>query len=536
MKKQTLLALNLLALSLPAFSGTAECGHDPQNPKQYHQFCTSPYMYNPDYPENGTDIGCVEPGQRNEIRPVTNLGDKKDTTPFLFYYAIDTKEPFMRTTVDFEIKKLRQACAYQTNNVHWVAFVNSLYTGEVTGKKYQFLYCGDRNDHGYEIDSEQSLDRFQVLTLKKSQIDTLKIKEFLVSNGILMTEDGEVEIDFHTRYGSEVNSAFSRVPLAHPDFFHDLFEISKNDLFVQEDKEFTPFVHIKSHGSKYAMMTGLTDNQEEKKNKCQDSVMNNEDESKNLIMGQWWNDVEKTGVGLGPIKFDKFLVSPFTKVATELEIDQDFYLDCEKSANAGKCVDVDSFGLPSKVLDAEGAHLDPDGGHLDADGGHLDPDGGHLDPDGGHLGDEGNGLGYESNGLGASDGLGIDDTTLGIENEAGLGVRNSFGTPYLKMIQLITKLTLVDENSSDIGFMMFESCESTVESKNTLFEFTKFNLPKLKAFYSAKGSLWYRNLNWHYSLVKANGNAGKLQEILLKSAAGIPNSCIANEDATGCKK
>ena len=78
---------------------------------------------------------------------------------------------------------------------------------------------------------------------------------------------------------------------------------------------------------------------------------------------------------------------------------------------------------------------------------------------------------------------------------------------------------------------MFESCETNIQKKVLLNDYTK-TLANLRSYYTAQGSLWYRNLNWHELLLgaaKAKLNnqsisqSGLLQELVLKQTLSIPN-------------
>ncbi|OUR94808.1 hypothetical protein A9Q84_17005 [Halobacteriovorax marinus] len=493
-----------------SFAGSGICSPD-EAPKKHKNFCISPYVQGQLNDPYKCQLHSEEDDQRPE--PKTNLSiENSSKMPALIYYAVDPVEPYMISVIDYEIKKLRQACR-SGDHVNWVAFLNSHYlgiktkdsSGNVTNNPYSFIYCGQRSDR-YEYIEELSEGRFNV-----AKLPTLLAKSLEIRRGMLLTpgifeREGE-EILFQTMYGYDVAKPFYNFPLSHPDFLFELTEEARKHLFPSHS--FTHFIHMKSHGSPYSLLTGLTKKQEDSKYQCQEKIMKHEE----LLMNGSIERILETGTGLGVAPRNRFLVSPFSKKENlkkfNVQVDQDGAVVCKDD-----CDNLDSYGV---------------GNHLLGDGGiRLGNERGSLGDGGIRLGDGGIRLGTEFGQLGATDHIGSFDGALGVDDSS-LGVFNSFGTSASSLIQVLTDLTKNSEVESPIGFIMFESCESQMKSKRAIMDYKQLNLPKLKAFYSANGSLWYRNLNWHYLLEQAQGDSGKLQSLLIKSSLGISNKCIADE-------
>lgn len=118
-------------------------------------------------------------------------------------------------------------------------------------------------------------------------------------------------------------------------------------------------------------------------------------------------------------------------------------------------------------------------------------------------------LSFQENGLGAViQGLGVSQ---------GLGLDFSFGTAHIHLNWVLSDLF---DNESDrvLGFLMLESCDTNRDPK--LFHSYLYNV---LGFYSAKHSLWYRNLNWWTMLEKAENSSINLMNIVKEETSKIPN-------------
>lgn len=522
-KSLTPILLLLVLLATPAVNaGVGICGEE----VKFEESCTSPWLRDPNDPKKVFQYPCQKSDDAKKIKVDTNLSEEQaKQVPALIYYSVDTNEPFMKATVDYEIKKLRQACR-TGNKVNFVVFLNSLYMGEHGQEKHLFLYCGQPLNDLERMD-ELSEERFHVYKLPVALVEKLEAKRTLIELGLYSNEDTNERILFQTRYKKELGPVFARFPLAHPDFFYDLIEETRRSIF-SKDKGFLPFLHLKSHGSRFSLLTGLTESQEIGKNSCQEKIMN----ASHSYMKDWWSMVQSKGVGLTRPPENRFLISPFAKVSDEVTVDSDFSVECDETC--------DAFGLAEGTWRYDDGRLGNSGG-LNPEGNGLNVEINGLNVELNGLNPEGNSLNVSRNGLSTSDfGLGGFETSLGVSyddidgNVPGLKIENSFGTPYLKMNQILSFMTYQRPGSPQVnnpfGFIMFESCESQVSGKGTLFDYTKANLTEVKGFYSAEGTLWYRNINWHYLLLAADGNAGHLQKLLVAATLGITNRVVKKED------
>lgn len=120
-----------------------------------------------------------------------------------------------------------------------------------------------------------------------------------------------------------------------------------------------------------------------------------------------------------------------------------------------------------------------------------------------------NRLGFKKNGLGnILQGLGVSQ---------GLGLDFSFGTAHIHLNWALSDLF---DNDTDriLGFLMLESCDTNRDPK-----FFHSYLYNVLGFYSAKSSLWYRNLNWWTMLERADSSANNLLNIVKEETSNIPN-------------
>lgn len=118
-------------------------------------------------------------------------------------------------------------------------------------------------------------------------------------------------------------------------------------------------------------------------------------------------------------------------------------------------------------------------------------------------------------------GLGSAFTGLGV-NE-GLGADYAFGTIQVALGWVLDDLFKAGSDRS-LAFMMLESCETNRDP-----EFFHAYLNNIFGYYTAKKSLWYRNLNWWEILEKADGTTVKVLEILREETPKIPNIEVVNK-------
>lgn len=113
------------------------------------------------------------------------------------------------------------------------------------------------------------------------------------------------------------------------------------------------------------------------------------------------------------------------------------------------------------------------------------------------------------------DRLGTAVSGLGVHQ--GLGSETAFGTINVALTWILDDLYPSGSKNS-LGFLMLESCES-----NRYPYFFHEYLDNVFGYYSAKKSLWYRNLNWWEIMERANGSTEQMVKILREETPKIPN-------------
>ena len=117
----------------------------------------------------------------------------------------------------------------------------------------------------------------------------------------------------------------------------------------------------------------------------------------------------------------------------------------------------------------------------------------------------------------------LGSTVAGLGNSEGLGADYSFGTYHIALSSVLKHL-FHDKNENDIrflGFVMLESCDT-----NRNISFHHESLELVVGVYSAKHSLWYRNLNWWTFLEEANGSTKRMVELLQLHSGNIENIIV----------
>lgn len=137
----------------------------------------------------------------------------------------------------------------------------------------------------------------------------------------------------------------------------------------------------------------------------------------------------------------------------------------------------------------------------------------------------GNSIGFEINtdlGMKTDRGLGIYKSGLGnalsgLGGDQGLGGELAFGTGQLQLGWVLDDL-FANDSDITLGFLMLESCET-----NRGADLFHSYLNNIYGYYSAKETLWYRNLNWWEMLEEANGSSTRLIEIIKVKTSEILN-------------
>lgn len=357
----------------------------------------------------------------------TNVKNLENKSPFLIYYAVDSKEEFMQNSVRFEVAKLLNNCR-QNSNVQFVAFLNSLYVDQNS-----FILCKNKKVSFLNFNKFSEIDK--KLKVKRKYFSRKGQKEY---------EYGPLDylVDLQT-----ADSPYFYYPLAHPDFLYDLvsFTILNQDLFPSD--KYAAFLNLKSHGSESTVLSGLHSCQEKAKNLT----------SKKII---------KKILTRSEIEILKKLNSPI-KVEREMEI----FEKIVSKLDLGSVHGIGSFNEDEEKLGNDRLSIFSDG--------------------------LGNGLSQlHSTGLGASLSFGTDQANLG----------------------WVLRDIFINGSDKSLGFLMLESCET---NRNP-YVYHKY-ISNVFGYYTAKKSLWYRNLNWWELLERAEGSSEKLVEILKVATAKIPN-------------
>lgn len=115
----------------------------------------------------------------------------------------------------------------------------------------------------------------------------------------------------------------------------------------------------------------------------------------------------------------------------------------------------------------------------------------------------------------AKDSFGSSISGLGVSQ--GLGVNQSFGTDQANLGWILRDL-FRDGTNKSLAFLMLESCETNRDP----YAYHKY-INNVFAYYTARKSLWYRNLNWWEILEKANGKTFNMIKILEDETLKIQN-------------
>lgn len=116
--------------------------------------------------------------------------------------------------------------------------------------------------------------------------------------------------------------------------------------------------------------------------------------------------------------------------------------------------------------------------------------------------------------------LSIAGAGLGVHE--GLGSEVAFGTAQIHLGWVLDDL-FPSASRRSLGFLMLEACDTNRDQ-----EFFHTYLTNVFAYYTAKKSLWYRNLNWWELLDEANGKSEKLLVLLKDKTPKIPNIEVVN--------
>lgn len=117
-------------------------------------------------------------------------------------------------------------------------------------------------------------------------------------------------------------------------------------------------------------------------------------------------------------------------------------------------------------------------------------------------------------------GTNLSSTISGLGSGNGLGSEFSFGLYHVGLTAVFSHL-FNEDNQQVLGFAMLESCDT---DRNV--DFHHASIDNVLGLYSAKHSLWYRNLNWASVMYEANGSTSRLVELLNLHTSKIENIVV----------
>lgn len=266
-------------------------------------------------------------------------------------------------------------------------------------------------------------------------------------------------MEYLLRYRPQNNELMNQFPLTHPDFLLDLVDFATSEQGYFDNLHYFPFLNLKSHGSKTTLLSGLHPCQLQAKVASQNEVLEKLSETQLRVL-----NAPNYAESLDEVE----------KVLRRLSLGSKMILQNVEASN-GDISQRNGLG-PNNDLGAFN-----DLGINDA---------------------VQEGLGSVMTGLGSGEGLGS-DLSVGLSHVGLSAVLHSLSQePYFR----------------SIGFLMLEACGT---NRETAHDFgTNYYVLGL---YSAKNSLWYRNLDWWAMLKKADGSTKVLLDILKEETSKIQN-------------
>lgn len=278
------------------------------------------------------------------------------------------------------------------------------------------------------------------------------------------------KMKYLVRYKQVVNEAFYNFPLAHPDFLFDLIHLVKNEKSLFHVDEYMPFLNLKSHGSRQNVLSGLHECQIQAKTMSQKAYLDKLQEKLLLTSSERYMLDQKNY---------SFILPQVEKVLEKLALGESFGV-------GGK----DSLGREFMGKEFMGKEF---------------------------MGKEFMGKEF------------MGDAIAGLGNSEGMGADYSFGTYHIALSSVLIHLfndfdipTKAEEDKARfLGFVMLESCDT-----NRNVKFHQEALELVLGSYSAKHSLWYRNLNWWSILEEANGSTEEMVRRLQHYTPMIQNIIV----------
>ena len=484
-----------------------------------------------------------------DIEKLDNLGSELSRKPVVIYYAVDGEEPFMQAAVDYSVRSLRESCAA---NVNWIAFLNSHYV--YNDEKY--LKCVDGKYS--EVKLNGYFDKVLDVVAKESN-DPSKAKE----NGLNYDLKHDKKFNkFFSKHARE-DKKVERYPLAHPEVFALALQKTRT-VFAPSDHVY--FLHIYSHGAEEFVLTGLTESQLDTKTKRQNDAMKtvldgigktalddtdpaNVDgrnrvacESKGAkwtgracycpatktYLNQFFGKCDaKVGyAGLGNASVREFSLATLGLGRQLGDVRQARYNSVGQQGVGQQGVGqqgVGQQGVGQQGVGQQGVGQQGVGQQGVGQQGVGQQGVGQQGVGQQGVGQQGVGQqGVGQQGVGQQ-GIGFDDVGEAGLGANGVGVDNHFGTPHKVFLQI-----LKDADKKDMKFahVFLEACNTKIGENSKVKAFLKEEVKNVHTLYSAKGNMWYRNMDWNLifdEIKDSNDQARTMLEFVLAVEETMPN-------------
>ena len=469
-----------------------------------------------------------------QVENLQALGSELSRKPVVVYYAVDGEEPFMQAAVDYSVRSLREACK---GAVNWIAFLNSHYV--YNNEKYLKCVNGKYSEVKLAGYFDKVLD--------------------IVSKADTNPSEAKVNgLNYGLKHDKKFNEFFSKIarddkkveryPLAHPEVFALALQKTRA-IFAPSEHVF--FLHIYSHGAEEFVLTGLTEKQLNTKTSRQNDAMKS---VLDAIGKTALDDTDPANVdGRNRVacesKGAKWTGRACYCPATKIYLNQ-FFGKCDARvgfAGLGNAsvreFSLATLGLGRQLGDVSHARYSSVGQQGVGQQGVGQQGVGQQGVGQQGVGQQGVGQqgvgqqgvgqqgvgqqGVGQQGVGqqgvGQQGIGFDDVGEAGLGANGVGVDNHFGTPHKVFLQV-----LKDAGKKDMNFahVFLEACNTKIGENKALKEFLKDEVTNVHTLYSAKGNMWYRNLDWNLIIdeVKdSNEPARNMLDIVLGVEETMPN-------------
>jgi hypothetical protein len=492
------------------------------------------------------------------IEKLETLGEELSRKPVVIYYAVDGEEPFMQAAVDYSVRSLREACA---GAVNWIAFLNSHYV--YNSEKY--LKCVDGKY------SEMKLNGYfdkVIDVVAKADNDPSKAS----ANGLNYDLKHDKKFNKFFDKKSRDDKKVERYPLAHPEVFALAL---KKTRAIFAPSEHVYFLHVYSHGAEEFVLTGLTEAQLNTKTERQNTAMKTVLDSigKSALDDKDPANVDGRNRVACESKGAKWTGRACYCAATKSYLNQ-FFGTC--NANVGYAglgnasvreFSLATLGLGRQLGDVRSARysvgqqgvgqqgvgqqgLGQQGVGQQGVGQQGVGQQGVGQQGVGQQGVGQQGVGQQGvgqqgvgqqgvgqqgvgqqgvgqQGVGqqgvGQQGIGFDDVGQAGLGANGVGVDNHFGTPHKVFLQV-----LKDAGAKNMKFahVFLEACNTKIGENSEVLAFLKDKVTNVHTLYSAKGNMWYRNMDWNLIIdeVKdSNDQARVMLDIVLGVEETMPN-------------